>query len=408
MASSGGSSTHEQAPSKRARVLYPHAVARTIGEAALRSPLPQIVSLFQPKGGVGKSTIAYHLGHCVAMRGKRVLLVDCDPLCGLTNLCSLESREDPDWRRDVEAGDLHTALLPLLGEETRHHFRPAAVVQLPLRDQVHEGGKLCLLPGSVLLHGFIRRLSAAYSTMLCVVARDQHLIGAVRQLLLATALAHDCDTIVADLAPSTERLNQDVLIHSDAFVIPVQPDTLSLQSLRHIHHVMVEWFSESAAGGGGGGGDGGGGGGRRVPRFLGVIHTHCRTNGVEDTWYWHALINDFLFAKLAPRFQQLGMSLPHDLEAYVRHGGGGDGDYTIGKLPECSLSLALVQRVAKPLFDLQVELIRAQFLERPDCLEATGIQFDAQQRAVRGFMRIAERVSHVMDALVETAATVDV
>lgn len=46
--------------------------------------LMKIISLFNNKGGVGKSTLSYHLGCALGVMGKRVLFVDLDPQCNLT------------------------------------------------------------------------------------------------------------------------------------------------------------------------------------------------------------------------------------------------------------------------------------------------------------------------------------
>jgi cellulose biosynthesis protein BcsQ len=38
-----------------------------------------IITLQNQKGGVGKTTLAIHLAHALALRGGRVLVVDADP-----------------------------------------------------------------------------------------------------------------------------------------------------------------------------------------------------------------------------------------------------------------------------------------------------------------------------------------
>lgn len=44
------------------------------------------VALFNPRGDVGRSTTAFHLGWALASAGHRVVLVDADPQCHLTSL----------------------------------------------------------------------------------------------------------------------------------------------------------------------------------------------------------------------------------------------------------------------------------------------------------------------------------
>lgn len=47
----------------------------------------KIISLFNHKGGVSKTTTTFHLGWMLAILGKRVMIVDTDPQCNLTGMC---------------------------------------------------------------------------------------------------------------------------------------------------------------------------------------------------------------------------------------------------------------------------------------------------------------------------------
>ncbi len=44
------------------------------------------IVFFNHKGGVSKTTSAFHLGWMIANKGHKVLLVDADPQCNLTAL----------------------------------------------------------------------------------------------------------------------------------------------------------------------------------------------------------------------------------------------------------------------------------------------------------------------------------
>lgn len=44
------------------------------------------IALFNHKGGVSKTTTTFNLGWMLADKGKRVMIVDCDPQCNLTDM----------------------------------------------------------------------------------------------------------------------------------------------------------------------------------------------------------------------------------------------------------------------------------------------------------------------------------
>ncbi|WP_210501198.1 ParA family protein, partial [Pantoea ananatis] len=42
------------------------------------------ISVFNNKGGVGKTTLTYHIAHSISEMGFKVLMIDADPQCNLT------------------------------------------------------------------------------------------------------------------------------------------------------------------------------------------------------------------------------------------------------------------------------------------------------------------------------------
>jgi cellulose biosynthesis protein BcsQ len=44
----------------------------------------EIISIFNNKGGVGKTTLTFHLAHALSELGHKVLAIDLDPQCNLS------------------------------------------------------------------------------------------------------------------------------------------------------------------------------------------------------------------------------------------------------------------------------------------------------------------------------------
>ena len=65
-----------------------------------------IISVINHKGGVGKSCIATNLAHALASRGKKILVIDCDPQCNTSSIFSPEGDiAEPTSLYDIYAGN---------------------------------------------------------------------------------------------------------------------------------------------------------------------------------------------------------------------------------------------------------------------------------------------------------------
>jgi chromosome partitioning protein len=58
------------------------------------------ISIFNNKGGVGKTTFLFHIAHRLADRGRTVLMVDCDSQCNLTAYALADSAIERAWAED--------------------------------------------------------------------------------------------------------------------------------------------------------------------------------------------------------------------------------------------------------------------------------------------------------------------
>src|SRR5438477_10765370 len=106
------------------------------------SAQPTRITIYNHKGGVGKTTLNVNIAAALAEMGKSVLLVDSDPQCNLTSyLLSDDVVDDLLDRSDSPSGQtIWTAVKPVVDRigEVAEISRIAA-------------GKLTLLPGDIRL-----------------------------------------------------------------------------------------------------------------------------------------------------------------------------------------------------------------------------------------------------------------
>src|SRR4051794_23848480 len=81
--------------------------------------MAKLISLFNHKGGVSKTTTTFNLGWSLAEKGHKVLIVDGDPQCNLTGT-ALRLDDDEDFTKLYDKNpnsNINACLSPLfLGE----------------------------------------------------------------------------------------------------------------------------------------------------------------------------------------------------------------------------------------------------------------------------------------------------
>ena len=120
--------------------------------------MPKLISLFNHKGGVSKTTTTFNLGWALADLGHRTLIVDADPQCNLTGLVlDYNAVEDFEefYSRNPKC-DFYTAVQPVLDGQQRP-LEPASPIQT-------QNPKLYLLAGNIKLSDSETQISVALGT----------------------------------------------------------------------------------------------------------------------------------------------------------------------------------------------------------------------------------------------------
>lgn len=162
----------------------------------------QLVAVFNPKGGMGKTMIATNLAAMLVSKGQRVLLVDADTVTGHVPI-SLGMDGVPTvvdaWRDELDGGPV----LPFVDMASAH---PSGLRVLPLSaSPIHTE---ILDP---------ERVSAAIAT-----AR------------------RSVDFVIADLHPSYSPLNRAVFDKADRILVPVTPDLPAIRAAMKLREVADE------------------------------------------------------------------------------------------------------------------------------------------------------------------------
>jgi chromosome partitioning protein len=169
----------------------------------------QVVTLLNEKGGVGKTTSAVHIAAGMAIKGKKVLLIDSDAQGHSTARLGLK-----------EYGGLYRLLVQ--DEEWKKVLFEAPPAKWAGGYPVAGDGQLVVLPSNI-------------ETRLIPMAVDD--INLLRERL--EDLNNYFDTVVIDTSPTPSLLHTMIYIATDTMVYPTQCQYLAMEGLgKSIRHIQ--------------------------------------------------------------------------------------------------------------------------------------------------------------------------
>jgi len=192
------------------------------------------IAFFNNKGGVGKTTLVYHIAHMLVNQGQRVLLLDLDPQSNLTAMCVDEDRLEELWPTDpAHRQTILGAIRPIL--------RGIGDIMEPHVEELADG--LGLVPGDLGLSNFEDKLSDAWPRALDRQEDAFRTLTAPHRLASLATASHRADITLLDVGPSLGAINRAALLAADFVVTPLAPDLYSMQGLRHLGPTLIDWRS---------------------------------------------------------------------------------------------------------------------------------------------------------------------
>jgi len=191
-----------------------------------------VLTFFNNKGGVGKTSLVYHLAWMYASLRKRVVVADIDPQANLTAAFLSESKIEELWREQQSGRTIYQCVKPLTGV--------GDLLEPRLQNIATD---LYLVPGDVDLSGFEDALSNEWPTSMGDnnLYRPMRILSSFWQVMQKAAIKVQADIILVDIGPNLGAINRSVLLATDYVAIPLGADLFSLQGLKNLGPTLKSW-----------------------------------------------------------------------------------------------------------------------------------------------------------------------
>ena len=194
-------------------------------------PAP-VLTFFNNKGGVGKTSLIYHLAWMYALMGKRVAAVDLDPQANLTSAFLEDKEMEEIWSDGQPDTSVYKCVKPLT--ETGNILPPR------LR---RISSNLYLAPGDVSLANYEEFLSNEWPKSMdeTNLYRPMKILSSLWQVMEMAAAQCHADLVLVDVGPNLGAINRSALIAADYVIIPLGADLFSLQGLKNLGPILFRW-----------------------------------------------------------------------------------------------------------------------------------------------------------------------
>lgn len=217
----------------------------------------KIISIFNNKGGVGKSTLSFHLAHALAEKGKKTLMIDLDPQSNLTVQCMDEETLANIWTEEEPfIEDFQDAQKNSKNSLEEFFSTPRSIhcILKPIEDGVFDSftlgtikelsPNLGIIPGRLSLHMFEDKLAKSWGDAFLGEPQALRLLTAIRTLCLEAQTQYGYEIAILDTSPSLGVLNRIVISMSTGFFVPCMPDMFSTFGLTNIGLSLKSWHQQ--------------------------------------------------------------------------------------------------------------------------------------------------------------------
>lgn len=195
--------------------------------------MSRIITFYNNKGGVSKTTTLFNVAVLMAQKGKKILIADCDPQCNVTELflASSDTYSDPD--SELPGTSIFQSLLPRFkGETSQIDPKNIELVASPIYEN------LFLLRGDLEFSMAESYLSRSIVDAITEEVHQKNTYVSLSRLLRGIGELNSFDYILCDVGPSTGAITRMCFLSTDGFFIPLTPDRFCNQAVSVLGRVI--------------------------------------------------------------------------------------------------------------------------------------------------------------------------
>jgi chromosome partitioning protein len=190
------------------------------------------IALFNNKGGVGKTTLVYHLSHMFSRIGYPTVAVDLDPQANLTSAFFDEDELEKLWADSSQT--IMACISPIL-EGTGDITSPEV---LSITDT------LSVVGGDLGLSRFEDKLSESWPKGYNNDPAALRATSAFHRIVTLAGESVGAALAILDVGPNLGAINRAALLSADFLVIPLAADLFSLQGLKNLGPTVRGWSEQ--------------------------------------------------------------------------------------------------------------------------------------------------------------------
>ncbi|EAY31285.1 ParA family protein [Microscilla marina] len=192
--------------------------------------MKKTITFFNNKGGVGKTTMVYHIAWMLAEQGKRVIVADFDPQSNLSAMFLTPDRLEEIIEAESNPLTVLDAITPITEGD---RYLPVHIENI--------NDKIGLLVGDLALSTFEDRLSDAWLKCLNADIYSFRITSIFNTIINDARKRWEADFALVDIGPNLGAINRAVIISSDNIIIPVASDLFSLQGMKNLGKTLTDW-----------------------------------------------------------------------------------------------------------------------------------------------------------------------